>query len=87
MDSARDLQLGSTLPQYQPNVSSHTANKRKINRVSLEKRVKHRYYQELISIKKEIGDSSDSSFDENYPGKNNYLYLCCLVITVKVYHI
>lgn len=79
MDSARDLQLGSTLPPYQPDVSSHTAVKRKINRVSLEKRVKHRYYQELISIKKEIGDSSDSSFDENYPGTNKQLFLFMVI--------
>lgn len=69
LDSARDLQLGSALPPQPPNTTSPTSMKRKIDRVSLEKRVKHRYFQELISIKKEIGDSSDSSFDENYPGE------------------
>jgi hypothetical protein len=69
LESAKDLQHGSVLPQQTVNHATPTAIKRKIDRASLEKRVKHRYHQELISIKKEVGDSSDSSFDDNYPGE------------------
>lgn len=65
------MQQGSaSLRQTLSHVTS-AAVKRKIEQASLEKRVKHRYYQELISIKKETGDSSDSSFDDNYPGESS----------------
>lgn len=66
LQSASDLQLGLSLPSLQNSSSSNL--KRKLDRISLERRVKHRYFQELISIKKELAESSDSSFDENYPG-------------------
>lgn len=67
LENVSDLQLGSTLPSASVSLSPSSL-KRKMERISLEKRVKHRYFQELSSIKKEIGDSSDSSYDENYPG-------------------
>ncbi|XP_065201606.1 nuclear factor related to kappa-B-binding protein [Planococcus citri] len=66
LENVSDLQRGSTLPSASVGTSPSSL-KRKMERISLEKRVKHRYFQELSSIKKEIGDSSDSSYDENYP--------------------
>lgn len=67
LKSANDLPLGATLAAF-PSEPTATNMKRKIDRISLERRVKHRYFQELISVKKEMADSSDSSYDENYPG-------------------
>lgn len=67
LKSASDLPLGATLAAF-PAEPTPTNMKRKIDRISLERRVKHRYFQELISVKKEMADSSDSSYDENYPG-------------------
>ena len=73
LDSASELQVGCPLAAA-PRVLARTNGKRKseIDRISLGKRVKHRYFQELISIRKELGDSSDSSFDENYPGWSHF---------------
>lgn len=43
--------------------------------VSLSPNVKSRYFQELALIKEEIGESSESSEDENYPG-NGIILVC-----------
>lgn len=72
LKSANDLPLGATLAAFPPEPAPTTNMKRKIDRISLERRVKHRYFQELISVKKEMADSSDSSYDENYPGNSKF---------------
>lgn len=38
-------------------------------RTVLAQNVKNRYFQELALIREEVGESSQSSEDENYPGK------------------
>ena len=40
--------------------------------MSMSPNVKSRYFQELALIKEEIGESSESSEDENYPGISCY---------------
>lgn len=44
-------------------------NKRKSSRTSIEYRTKKRYFRELAAIKAELGDASDFSEDEIYPGR------------------
>lgn len=49
-------------------------NKRKSSRTSIEYRTKKRYFRELAAIKAELGDASDFSEDEIYPGRDLYLH-------------
>lgn len=49
-------------------------NKRKSSRTSIEYRTKKRYFRELAAIKAELGDASDFSEDEIYPGEDLYLH-------------
>lgn len=37
----------------------------------VQQRVRRRYFQELTSVREELGETSQSSEDENYPGKPN----------------
>lgn len=34
----------------------------------VQQRVRRRYFQELAAVREEVGESSQSSDDENYPG-------------------
>lgn len=46
----------------------------------VQQRVRRRYFQELTAVREELGETSQSSGDENYPGK---LYKFVFLLSVS----
>lgn len=79
LSAAASLPPGAPLPRLQPvgpASSSSTSS-------PIYQKVRHRYFKELESIKQEIGESSQSSEDESFPGNFNMQWNQIQILTVN----